>query len=585
MVTNQVVSQNLRLEVGGQQESVDVRGEAAAMINTQEAQIGLTRLEREVHDLPNINRNVTGFASFTPGVQPTFNPRGGSLAIASGSQAGFIASSGGRARATAVQLDYTDVNDWEFGGIALGTSPMIDAVQEFKVLTSNFAAEQGVKSNAQVIIVTKSGSNSVHGTAYDFIQSDKFNARDYFDRTGQPRPIKRNNYGFTGGAPIVPNRTFIFGGWEGTKNRGASMTTVATVPTAAARARVTSPASAQLLNLLPLPTAPTANPDIGTVSSSFSAPQDSWQYILKVDDQLTKNQSLSGRWLQSDNLSILRFPALNTLPGFDSDFHSGAKNLSLSHTWVATPRLLNQLRFAYGRSSGLILNEGGLQSPRINITGLVNFGALNFFPNTRVFNVYQVNDDRHVFEGRAHLQGGNRLPRHPGRFAAVHERLRPLRVPITRHVPFRTGVLLDPALWRTDEEVPHQSLWRLRPGRLARHQQPDVQLRAPLGDSGHDGRRRRADLRARARWERRHRPGGLRSTRGVPCRQSRDSTERQPRLATGRLRLEHERCPDRHPRRVGALLRLVQFHADDVFARRSSPQLQLRARGPARSRA
>lgn len=221
MVTNQVVSQNLTLQPGTQQESIDVRGEVSVLMNTQEAQIGITRLEREVKELPNLNRNVTAFALYTPGVQPTQNPRGGSLAIASGSQAGFIASAGGRARATAVQLDYTDVNDWEFGGIALGTSPMVDAVQEFKVLTSNFAAEQGVKSNGQVIIVTKSGTNNIHGTAYDFIQNDAFNARDYFDRTGQPRPIRRNNYGFTAGGPIVTNRMFLFGGYEGTKNRGS----------------------------------------------------------------------------------------------------------------------------------------------------------------------------------------------------------------------------------------------------------------------------------------------------------------------------------------------------------------------------
>jgi len=406
MVTNQTVTQKLELPLAGQTETVEVRGELAALLNTSEAQLSITRIDREVRELPNLNRSVVGFASYTPGVQPTQNPRGGSLAIASGSQAGFIAAGGGRARATAVQLDYTDVNDWEFGGIALGTTPMVDAVQEFKVLTSNFSAEHGVKSNGQVIMVTKSGTNSWHGTTYDFVQNDKFNARDYFDRTGKPRPLKRNNYGFTMGGPIVRNRTFLFGGFEGTQTRGASATSIATVPTAAARARATNPAIVSALSLLPTPTAATGNPDIGTVASVFPAPSSNAQFIVKGDHQFNTSHSLSARYLHSHSTSILRFPALNTLPGFDTDFKTYARNLSITDSYVLSSKTINQLRVAYGRSSGLILNEGGLQTPRYTISGLVNFGALNFFPNTRTFDVYQVNDVLTQVRGAHTLKGG-----------------------------------------------------------------------------------------------------------------------------------------------------------------------------------
>ena len=105
--------------------------------------------------------------------------------IVLGVQSGLIAANGGRARATSVQLDYTDANDWEAGGFAPGMQAITpDMLQELKILTSNFSAEYGVKSNAQVIMVTKSGTNFLHGTAYDFVQNDAFNARDYFDQTG-----------------------------------------------------------------------------------------------------------------------------------------------------------------------------------------------------------------------------------------------------------------------------------------------------------------------------------------------------------------------------------------------------------------
>jgi hypothetical protein len=393
VITNQTVSQNVRLKVGSEKQTVTVVESSTTAITTTDAQLSTTRVQQEIQNLPNISRTPTTLATFTPGVQPTLSPRGGSLAITGGSQAGSLAANGGRARATAAQLDYTDVNDWEFGGIALRTTPNDDMVSEFKVLTSNFNAEHGVKSNAQIIMVTRSGSNKLHGTAYDFVQNDIFNARAYFDTTGKPAIIRRNNYGFTVGGPIIRDRTFAFVGWEQTKQRGAGSTVIANVPSAAARALATDPIILDLMSrFLPTPTGTTANPLVGTVTSTLSSPNDGYQAIVKIDHQFSDRHSVSGRYLHASGQSVLRFPALNTLPGFDTDFKSFARNLSLTDTYVFSPTVVNQLRLAYGRSAGLILNEGNLDSPRFQISGLVNFGALNLFPNTRLFNVYQLND-------------------------------------------------------------------------------------------------------------------------------------------------------------------------------------------------
>lgn len=393
VVTNQTTTQNVDLKISSGGDTVEVRDQSGVSLITSEAQLSTTRLQEELINLPVIGRTVTSLAAYTPGVQPTQNPRGGSLAIASGSQAGFIAANGGRARATAVQLDFTDVNDWEFGGSALRSTPNEDMVQEFKVLTSNFAAEHGTKSNAQVIMVTKSGTNDLHGTAYDFVQNDAFNARSYFDTTGKPAVIKRNNYGFTLGGPIYRGKTYAFGGWEATIQKGAGSTVIASVPTAAARASATSTLAQQLLTLyVPLPTNPTADPNVGTVTNTLTSPNDGKQWILKIDHQINDKHSISGRYLHAWGSSKLRFAALNTLPGFDTDFVSFARNLSISETWIPTSRTVNQFRVAYNRSAGLISPEDGLVTPRFQITGLVNFGALNLFPNTRLFNVYQIND-------------------------------------------------------------------------------------------------------------------------------------------------------------------------------------------------
>lgn len=408
MFTNQTITQNLSLPLAAQQAVVEVVAEAAAELVRADAQRATTRTTLEVADLPYISRNpYFSLANLSPGVQPTFNPRGGSLAITSGSQAGAIAANGGRARATAVQLDYTDANDWEFGGQALGTSPIQDAIQEFKLLGSNWSSEHGVKSSAQVIVVTKSGTNDLHGTVYDFLQNSGLNARDYFDTTGRASRLRQNQYGFSVGGPIIRNRTFAFAAWEQNRTRGEGGTTVATVPTASARARATDPTIISLMDqFLPPPDAPTADPDIGTISSTFQRGSDSYQFIGRGDHYFNDRHSIYGRYLRNARAFVLLFPALNTLPGFDTDFTDDTDNVSLSYTAMFSPTTINQARVAYNRTDALILSQNGLISPRFVISGVVQFGALQFFPNSRLFNVYQVNDILTFVRGQHTLKVG-----------------------------------------------------------------------------------------------------------------------------------------------------------------------------------
>jgi Carboxypeptidase regulatory-like domain len=398
---NETLAQDLTLKIAGTSQVVTVSEEAGSVptLDVTNAQLGTIRSSVEVNDLPSSGRSFSNLISLEPGVQPTFNPRGGSLAITSGSQAGSIASNGGRARETAYQLDYTDANDWEFGGLAQGRNLMPDAIQEVTVLTSNFSAEYGVKASSQVLLVTKSGTNRFHGTADDFIQNDIFNARDYFDRSGHPSLIRYNNYSVTAGGRIIKNRAFIFGGFNGIKVRGAGSTAIALVPTDAARNRATDPVIVSLMKqFLPEPTGTTSNADVGTFTSHFSGPTNDWQFVTKFDYKLSDKHYISARYLQSRNAFLLLFPALNTLPGFDTNFTSEGNDVSLSDTYLFKPQTTNQLRFAYGRAPTSILSQNGLVSPRFNIGGLVGFGALQFFPNTRLFNVFQVNDVlTHVF--------------------------------------------------------------------------------------------------------------------------------------------------------------------------------------------
>lgn len=399
VVTSRTTSRDFTLDVAQSSTSLVVVAEATPELNASDPQRSVTRNQVEIQTLPNLSRNTVALLSLAPGVQPTFNPRGGALVTVSGAQAGQIAANGGRSKATAHQLDYTDANDWEFGGIALNTQPSPDMLKELRVLTNNWSAEYGVKASAQVVMVTQTGSGQFHGTAYDFFQNSALNARDYFDRSGKATPLKQNYYGVTAGGPLLRDRTFLFGGYEGRETRGAGSTVIATVPTAAARARVRHPDLRRLIDTyLPLPESVSANPDLGTVSTLLPNPASSDMFLLRGDHYFTPNHSLALRYFDHAGSSYLRLS--NTLPGFDATFDPAGKNAMAADTWVISPRTTNELRAAYGRSSALFTPEKGLLTPRFVVLGLVSFGMTNSWPQGRVFNVYQLNDVVNLVRGR-----------------------------------------------------------------------------------------------------------------------------------------------------------------------------------------
>ncbi|HYZ85974.1 MAG TPA: carboxypeptidase regulatory-like domain-containing protein [Bryobacteraceae bacterium] len=404
-LTSQTTTQDIGLRVGDQPTTIEVVAETTPQLNSFEPLRSVTRATLELQTLPNAGRNIINVISLSPGVIPTFNPRGGQLVTLTGAQAGQISANGGRSKATSHQLDYVDANDWEFGGIALGTQPTPDMMQEFKILTNNWAAEYGLKASAQVIMVTRTGSNALHGTAYNFLQNSALNARDYFDRTGESTPLRQNIFGFTVGGPVWKDRTFLFGGYEGRETRGAGSTVIATLPTAAARATATDPAVQQTLQLLPLPTGPGPNANVGTLASQLTSPSSSDQFIARGDHYFTSNHSIAARYYQNVGTALNRL-AGGTLPGFDATFDPVGRNAMVSDTWVIGPRSTNELRAAYGRSSALFQPETDPATPRFVVTGLVSFGTVNNWPQGRIFNVYQLNDVFTHVRGRHILKAG-----------------------------------------------------------------------------------------------------------------------------------------------------------------------------------
>lgn len=406
--TSETQTLDFHLEVAGQQASVQVSADADMGINAFEPLRAVTRNTLDVEMLPNNGRSIVNMITLAPGVTPTFNPRGGNLTTLSIAQAGQLNANGGRSKATAHQLDFTDANDWEYGGIALSTQPSPDMLQEFKILTNNWAAEYGLKSSAEVLMVTKSGTNDLHGSGYDFLQNSALNARDYYDRSGSATPMRQNMYGVTAGGAIKRDRLFLFGGWESRRTRGSSPVTIANVLTQSARDSVTDANIKSIIQLMPLPTASTSDSRIGTVAVSAPTPSDSDMYLLRGDATLSERHTLTARYFENTGTSYNR--TAGSLPGFDATFDPKGRNAMVAETWVVNAQTTNELRLSYGRASALFSPEDSPATPRYSVAGLVGFGTVQSWPQGRIFNVYQLNDvassvhGRHIFKAGLDLR-------------------------------------------------------------------------------------------------------------------------------------------------------------------------------------
>ena len=209
---NQSLRVDLSLKVGPRSETVTVES-TSSPIETINPTLGSTVSDRTVQDMPLNGRNVLDLAVLQPGVMPADNP--GDTTGTSASMAYSI--SGGRSDSNTYILDGGINNDLLDNNVVYNPNP--DSIQEFKVLTSNFTAEYGRNAGGIVTVVTKSGSNEFHGSAYDFLRNTDLDANNYFSNfNGEPRNVlHRNQYGGTVGGPIKRDKLFFFVSYQGQK--------------------------------------------------------------------------------------------------------------------------------------------------------------------------------------------------------------------------------------------------------------------------------------------------------------------------------------------------------------------------------
>src|SRR5688572_14582281 len=233
---NQTARLDFTLELGAVTETVEVVG-AAPLIDSDTSSIGQVVETKAIEDLPLNGRNFVQLATLGPGVVGVgFGAKG---TIMSGTRpddlrpGSELFSNGNRENSNNFLMDGIDNNERLTLSITL--RPSVEAVREFKIQTNMFAADQGRNSGATVNVITKSGSNDWHGSAYEFLRNDVLDARNYFAPSTSPKPaFRQNQFGGSLGGKIVPNKLFFFGNYEGFRRRQET-TRVNTVPTLAMR--------------------------------------------------------------------------------------------------------------------------------------------------------------------------------------------------------------------------------------------------------------------------------------------------------------------------------------------------------------
>ena len=345
------------LDVGEMTESLTVTG-AVTHVETVSGALREVVDEKRITELPLNGRNPVQLLLLVPGV--VTGPASGSLSRNNG-----IAVNGARATATNYLLDGGDNNDPQEGVAAVNPNP--DALEEFSVLTNNFSAEYGRNAGAVVNAITKSGGNQFHGSAFEFLRNDALDARSFFGISKSK--LRRNQFGGTFGGPIVRNRAFVFGSYEGVRERRGNTVSNLFVPTEAERngdfsasaqkprdpatgqafpdARIPSirfdPASENFLKLLqvPLPNSPG-----GLYIYNQPESLDSDQFLGRVDYSLTQNQRLTGRIFETTARDFLTAG----LPSLHSDVKFDTWNVTGQHTWTLSSRLLAVAQFTFNQS-------------------------------------------------------------------------------------------------------------------------------------------------------------------------------------------------------------------------------------------
>jgi hypothetical protein len=380
LVVGQQASVNLTLQVSTVKAEVRVTGDAP-IVNTSTRDISGLVWEQQVKDLPLNGRSYDLLLPLNPGVVNFTSEKTGGTGISNSTSGNNFAVSGNRPQQNLFLL-----NGVEFTGAAEnnmqpgGTSGMllgVDAVREFNVQRDTYGAEFGKRPGGQVVIVTQSGTNQWHGTAFEFLRNNVLDAANFFDQGSAP-PFRRNQFGASMGGPLEKDKTFLFGNYEGFR-QSLHQTSAAFVPDLTSRANA-APSVQPLLNLWPTPAATDPGfavpgactaPVICGIAEVFSSPLQTIREdfgTARVDHIFSQRDTLAGIYTIDDGGDSTATP----LDPFSSDVVTLREQvLSLEETHVFSPALVNSARVGFSRAGYFFTGEPTPGTPAASVPGFL----------------------------------------------------------------------------------------------------------------------------------------------------------------------------------------------------------------------
>jgi hypothetical protein len=392
---------NVKLEVGSASETVTVEA-AATQVDTSSSTLKQVVDSQRMVELPLNGRNAASLTTLVAGAvsAPSANTDMGAAKNVPSSIVP-ISVNGGRSNNVSYNLDSVPAQD--IMNNVNQPLPFPDALQEFSFQTSNFSAEYGQNSSGVVNVVTKSGTNALHGDVFEFVRNADFDARNFF--SAAPDPLHRNQFGGTIGGPILKDKLFFFGGYQGTRNRDSLGGLSSYVPTAADKigdfssllsaSNPANPLGRAITikdpnngnqpfpgNIIPLtrfdpasqgmlPYLPASSSPNGLVFYSQPTIQNFNEYITRVDYSPAVNDRVAFRINQEwFNQAGVYNPA-NILTYADSNVDS-SYNTALSETHIFGPTLLNEARFSVFRTDTT-------RVPPAGTVNVANFGVQNIY--------------------------------------------------------------------------------------------------------------------------------------------------------------------------------------------------------------
>jgi hypothetical protein len=347
LVVGQNVAVDFTLAVGEMRQVVTVEETPPTVSVSTEQTSGVVN-ERQVKELPLNGRSFDGLMTLNPAVVNYSTQRSGGVGTSNSAVGNMFAVSGHRPQENLFLLngiEYTGAS--EINNTPGGTSGQllgVDAVREFNVVTDTYGAEYGKRPGAQVSIITSSGTNQLHGSAYEFLRNSALDARNFFDQGSIPQ-FQRNVFGASLGGPLKKDKFFVFGNYEGYRQH-LGLSNVTLVPDAGSRAGQVSPAVRQLLSLWPEQNGPSLGGGIGV---AYNHPLQRIREdfgTTRADYTISEKDTLFAVYTVDD--SSADTPSINPLSTVFETLREQVGSLQEQH--VFSPRILNTVRIGYSRA-------------------------------------------------------------------------------------------------------------------------------------------------------------------------------------------------------------------------------------------